>query len=145
MMLLRVCFYSMTKTIIILYFYSGEYSCPLCRQLANSLMPLIPEVAIDQNQQQRGCSPYNTIITTSAMSNAVSKLTELVKQQEYESPNPEKSSDVVCCSETSTSAFISDTENIVNRHPLHQNVHHHHFNDDDYFLVCILNNKMLVL
>ncbi|XP_060847929.1 uncharacterized protein LOC132927424 isoform X2 [Rhopalosiphum padi] len=109
----------------------GEYSCPLCRQLANSLMPLIPEVSIDQNQQQRGCAPINNIITTSAMSDAVSKLTELVKQQEYESPNPEPSSDAVCCSETSASVFFGDTENIVNRHPLHQNVNHHRF--IDYF------------
>lgn len=112
----------------------GEYSCPLCRQLANSLMPLIPEVVIDQNQQQRSCTPFNNIITASTMSDTVSKLTEIVKQQESESPNPEQSSDVVCCGETSTSVFIGDTENIVNRHPLHQNVHHHHSNDDDYSL-----------
>ncbi|XP_025207566.1 uncharacterized protein LOC112603273 isoform X2 [Melanaphis sacchari] len=113
----------------------GEYSCPLCRQLANSLMPLIPELSIHQNQRQRGCAFLNNIITASAMSDAVSKLTELVKQQEYDSPNPEQSGDAVCCSETSTSVFIGDTENIVNRHPLHQNVHHHHFNDDEYFPV----------
>jgi len=107
-------------------------------------MPLIPEAAIDQNQQQRGCVPYNTIITTSDMSDAVNKLTELVLQQEYESPNPEQCCDAVCCSETSTSVFIGDTEGIVNQHPLHQNVHHHHFNDDDYFLVCIFNNIIMV-
>jgi len=106
-------------------------------------MPLIPEVSIDQNQQQRGCAPINNIITTSAMSDAVSKLTELVKQQEYESPNPEPSSDAVCCSETSASVFFGDTENIVNRHPLHQNVNHHRF--IDYFEVCILNNILIVL
>jgi len=102
-------------------------------------MPLIPEVTIEQIQQQRGSNPYNTVITTSAMSDGVSKLTELVKQQEHELPNPVQSSDAVCCSEKSTSVFIGDTENIVNRHPLHQNVHHHHFNDEDYFLVCIFN------
>jgi len=133
------------KNVLVFYFYSGEYSCPLCRQLANSLMPLIPEVPSDQNQQQRGCASYNTIITTSSMSDAVSKLSELVKEQEYESLNPEQSSDAVCCSETSTSEFIGDTENIVNRHPLHQNVHNHHFNDDDYFLVCIFNNIIMIL
>jgi len=135
MMLLKVCLFIN----LFLYFYSGEYSCPLCRQLANSLMPLIPEVTIEQNQQQHGSTPYNTIITMSAMSDAVNKLTELVKQQEYESPNPVQSSDAVCCSEKSTSVFIGETENIVNRHPLHQNVHHHRFNDDDYFMVCIFN------
>jgi len=108
-------------------------------------MPLIPEVIIDQNQQQRGCTPFNNIITASTMSDTVSKLTELVKQQEHESPNPEQSSDVVCCGETSTSVFIGDTENIVNRHPLHQNVHHHHSNDDDYSLVCILNNMLIII
>lgn len=125
-------------------FHRGEYRCPLCQQLANFLMPLIPEVPSDQNQRQRVCVPLNTIITTSAMSDAVSKLTEIVKQQEYDSPDPEQSNDAFCCGETSTSVFIGDTENIVNQNPLHQNVHHHHFNDD-YYLVCINNNLIIVL
>lgn len=63
-----------------LCFYRGEYSCPLCRQLANSLMPLMPAVAINLNEQQIHSGSSNTM-TSVVMSKAVNKLTELIKQQ----------------------------------------------------------------
>lgn len=58
-------------------FYRGEYSCPLCRQLANSLMPLMPADAIDQHRSV----PSNTINATTAMSDSMKVLTVLINQE----------------------------------------------------------------
>lgn len=59
------------------YFYRGEYSCPLCRQLANSLMPLMPVDAIDQHRSVT----TNTFNATTAMSDSMEVLTVLVNKE----------------------------------------------------------------
>jgi len=92
-------------------------------------MPLIPEVVLDQNQQQLVCSAFNNTITPRVMSDAVCKLTELVKQLEYILPKTEPSSVSVSCNETSTSVSVSGANN---------------FNVDDYFRVCFLNIMMVL-
>lgn len=54
-------------------FYRGEYSCPLCRQLANSLMPLMPTVTVDNCHQEHQNSTF---------AESVDKLTEIIKYEE---------------------------------------------------------------
>lgn len=99
-------------------FYRGEYSCPLCRQLANSLMPIIPEVGIHQHQIQHRSETSSISNTMNSMSDYVNELTELIKQQESVLAKPATSSSSIICSGDSPNSVIvsNDNQQIIHQH-----------------------------
>lgn len=101
----------------------------------------MPTVTTDQ-QQQYCAATYNTTNLTSAMSDAVSELTELIKQQESISTKPALSPSNVSGVGTSNSDSISDDHHILNRQ---QQSIHHNFHDDDFMQVCIYKNILIML
>lgn len=123
--------YSTTK---VYYLYRGEYSCPLCRQLANSLMPLMPVDAIDQHHSVTS----NTVNATTAMSDSMKVLTVLINQETLSSrKSPPYRSPCV----------NSATGNGDYQLPLPPQIPDHltHYIAEGYLPVCIHNNLIIIL
>lgn len=97
---------------------------------------------VTTEQQQYCTATYNTTNLTSAMSDAVSELTELIKQQESISTKPTPSTSNVSDAGTSYSDSISDDDPILNRQ---QQSIHHNFHDDDFMQVCFYKITLIML
>lgn len=104
-------------------------------------MPLMPTVTIEQ-QQQYCTATSNTTNVTTAMSDAVSELTELIKQQESVSTKPTPSTSNISDVGTSNSDSVSDDHHILNRQ---QPSIHHNFHDDDFMQVCFYKISLIML
>lgn len=103
-------------------------------------MPLMPMVTTEQQQYCSGVS--NTTNLTTAMSDAVSELTELIKQQESISPKPTPSTSNVSDVGTSNSDSI-----IGDHHDIYQGLTpmRHDFHYVEFMQVCTYKNTLIML
>lgn len=108
----------------------------MCRQLANSVMPLMPIVAFDHHRYQ---TTANTTTSKNLMSESMNIITDLIEQQRQQNVQriivpviPARS----VSESTNTSSIISllapDEQPAVNH-----NQPHHRFQDGGYLPVCV--------
>lgn len=115
-------------------YYRGEYSCPLCRQLANSIMPLIPPTG-DPQQKQSGVGSSNPKNKINALSDALNRLTEII--------NTTPPSNNVCSNESSNSS--NQVAILKHTYSLHEHIHFRFLPDKTPVIQVSIGNHKIVL